>query len=329
MKKYFHLLLILCLTPFLQNCATTQDVQSTNLRVLSVDQRVKELKDNTVKQVQTQQAKVDNTIDNLQTQILNLQGQLEESAHKNRVLHEENKEILAGLRTQVEKQTQMLAGRIDKQDERITQLENKITQVEIQISQTETAIEDIKQRRAKDAAERATEAAKAAEKAGKDKGKDKTRAKGGAQEIQPDQYKKKAGEDDEADAKESKDDPGQALYDKALDLFRDKKYQEAHETFTSYLAKHPDGKMKANARFWVGDCLYNQQEFELAILEYQKVIADYPKHAKAPAALLKQGLSFEKIKDKDTAKMVFQKLLADYPDSDQKEAAQKRLDALK
>ena len=67
--------------------------------------------------------------------------------------------------------------------------------------------------------------------------------------------------------------------------------------------------MAPNARFWLGDCYYSQQEFELSILEYQKVIADYPNHAKAPAALLKQGLAFEKLKDNETAKIVYKKVL--------------------
>ena len=59
------------------------------------------------------------------------------------------------------------------------------------------------------------------------------------------------------------------------------------------------------------------------------MIADYPKSNKAPAALFKQGQAFEKLSEKDTAKIVYNKLLADYPKSEQVEMAQKRLKALK
>ena len=85
--------------------------------------------------------------------------------------------------------------------------------------------------------------------------------------------------------------------------------------------------MAPNSRFWLGDCYYNQQEYELAILEYQKVIADYPTDGKAPAALLKQGLAFEKLKDNETAKVVYDKLLKGYPKSDQVETAKKRIES--
>jgi TolA-binding protein len=59
------------------------------------------------------------------------------------------------------------------------------------------------------------------------------------------------------------------------------------------------------------------------------VIADYPKSNKASAALYKQGEAFEKLSEKDTAKIVYNKLIADYPKSEQVEMAQKRLKALK
>jgi tol-pal system protein YbgF len=87
--------------------------------------------------------------------------------------------------------------------------------------------------------------------------------------------------------------------------------------------------MAANARFWLGDSLYNQNEFELAILEYQKVIADFPSSPKAPAALLKQGLSFEKLNEKATAGIVYNKLLNEYSGSEQATTARQRLDSLR
>ena len=80
-----------------------------------------------------------------------------------------------------------------------------------------------------------------------------------------------------------------------------------------------------NAIFWSGDCLYNQKEYEMAILEYQKVVADYPKAPKAPAALLKQALAFEKLGDSQTAEIIYQKIVSEYPKSDQAKTARQRL----
>lgn len=121
----------------------------------------------------------------------------------------------------------------------------------------------------------------------------------------------------------------QKLYDDGLDAFNAKKYQEAYTAFNNYLEKHPKGNLAPNARFWLGECLYGQQDYELAILEYQKVFSDFPKNGKTPAALLKQGLSFEKLKDRETARLVYLKLQAEYKESEEAVAAAKRLEALK
>lgn len=120
-----------------------------------------------------------------------------------------------------------------------------------------------------------------------------------------------------------------SLYDEGIDSFNAKKYQEAYAAFNNYLEKHPKGSLAPNARFWLGECLYNQQDYELAILEYQKVFVDFPKNGKTPAALLKQGLAFEKLKDRETAKLVYLKLQAEYKESDEAAAAGKLLEALK
>jgi len=143
---------------------------------------------------------------------------------------------------------------------------------------------------------------------------------------------KKPGEKIAPTSSEKSSDPtdaSQKLYDEGLANFNAKKFQKAHATFNLYLEKYPKGALAANARFWLGDSLYNQQQYELAILEYQKVLADYPQNGKSPAALLKQGMAFEQLKDLETAKLVYLKLAADFKNSDESAVAQKRLETLK
>ncbi|MCF6290001.1 MAG: tol-pal system protein YbgF [Desulfobacterales bacterium] len=345
-KRLRNGLLLLILTPFLQQCiATTQDVQNTNLRVRYVDQEVKQIREGILREVQARQAKVDNRLDSLHTDLLGLKGQMEENAYNNRRLHEENKEMLAGLRDQAARQgrsrDQRLArldkklSRLDKllarQDSRLAGQDDRLTRIETMISRNQGEIESIKKARAREAVERAMEAARAVEEARKARELARvTKTKKGVPELIPDKHKKKVSPGiGEKPPVKSIQDPGQGLYDKALDLFRQKKYQAAHDGFAAYLDKNPNGKLKVNARFWMGDSLFNQQEYELAILEYQKVISDFPYHAKAPAALLKQGLAFEKLGDRETARIVLRKLVAEYPKSDQAGVARKRLRKLK
>ena len=165
----------------------------------------------------------------------------------------------------------------------------------------------------------------------------------GPKTIEPEQTKKKPGKTEETTkpeetarptsdktvAQDPETNTSDTVYNKGLAAYKANKYKEAYSAFSSYLEKNRTAPLAPNARFWLGECLFQQKEFELAILEYQKVLADYPKSNKAPAALYKQGQAFEMLAEKDTAKIVYNKLLADYPKSEQVEMAQKRLKELK
>jgi tol-pal system protein YbgF len=119
------------------------------------------------------------------------------------------------------------------------------------------------------------------------------------------------------------------LYQQALDLIKQKRYKDAKKTLKTYLEKHPHGKRVANAYFWMGECEYNLQRFEEAILEYQKVISRYTKSNKVPDSLLKQGMAFAKLGDNESAKIVLNKLIKKYPKSPQVRVAEKKLARLK
>ncbi|MEA1867233.1 MAG: tol-pal system protein YbgF [Thermodesulfobacteriota bacterium] len=119
------------------------------------------------------------------------------------------------------------------------------------------------------------------------------------------------------------------LYQQALDLIKQKKYKDAKKTLRTYIEKHPHGKRVANAYFWMGECEFNLQRFEEAILEYQKVISRYPKSNKVPDSLLKQGIAFAKLGDNESAKIVLNKLIQKYPKSSQMSVAKKKLAKIK
>ncbi|PXF59532.1 MAG: tol-pal system protein YbgF [Deltaproteobacteria bacterium] len=119
------------------------------------------------------------------------------------------------------------------------------------------------------------------------------------------------------------------LYQQALDLIKQKKYKDAKKTLRTYIEKHPHGKRVANAYFWMGECEFNLQRFEEAILEYQKVISRYPKSNKVPDSLLKQGIAFAKLGDNESAKIVLNKLIKKYPKSPQMSVAKKKLAKIK
>ena len=54
--------------------------------------------------------------------------------------------------------------------------------------------------------------------------------------------------------------------------------------------------------------IYGEKDFEGAILAYETLLKKYPKSEKAPAALLKQGLSFIEMGDKKTGKVILEQV---------------------
>lgn len=337
-KKYIVLLLASSLVPFLVQCASRDAMHDTNVKVYSIDSRVEnidqevaELRNQTVKQVQTRQAMVDNRLDVLEADILQLKSQLEENAHYNRLLREENKEAESRLVARIEALNGTLDKKIAPVMETMNQMNDRLATTDSRLSQAEAGIEKINRERAEAAAEQARKAAEEARKAA-----EAARAArativrpNGSISITAEKHKKVVASTAASSGQPAVDaGTGNDLYARALSLFKEKKIDQAYEGFTSYLSQYPEGKMAANARFWMGECLYNQNEFELAILDYQKVITDYPDNPKAPAALLKQGMAFEKLKEGETAKIVYQKILDNYPESDQEAMAKNRLQSL-
>ncbi len=119
------------------------------------------------------------------------------------------------------------------------------------------------------------------------------------------------------------------LYERAMELFRNKKYQEAKQAFRDFIRQNPGSSKVPNAYFWIGECEYKMSRFEEAILEYNKVISQYPNSSKVPDALLKQGFAFAKLGDKESAKILLKKLIKKYPNSSQAKVARRQLKLLR
>ena len=115
------------------------------------------------------------------------------------------------------------------------------------------------------------------------------------------------------------------VYDRALGLYRDDRYEEAMAGFKNFLKLYPKSDLADNAHFWIGECHRALAKYEEAILAYQRAINGYPKGNKVPAAMLHQAFAFEKIDDKTTANLVLKKLVKNFPKTKEAEIARKRL----
>ena len=83
-----------------------------------------------------------------------------------------------------------------------------------------------------------------------------------------------------------------------------------------------------NAQYWLGEIYYAKGDWEMAILEFDKVIKKYPNAEKAPASLLKQGFAFEKLGSTKEATVLLREVMDKYPKSSEASIAKKRLAAI-
>ncbi len=108
-------------------------------------------------------------------------------------------------------------------------------------------------------------------------------------------------------------------------LFEQKMYPAAMERLRTYLAAEPQGEQADAAQFYIAESLYAQQNYEEAILEYQKLIKGFAQSSQVASSLLKQGFCFQALGDKDGARLLYTKVTRDFPKSYAASVAQQRL----
>lgn len=115
---------------------------------------------------------------------------------------------------------------------------------------------------------------------------------------------------------------GQELYQQALENFYAMKYQQAQTMWAEFVKGFPKDPLVPNAIFWQGECFFQMQDYANAVLTYQKVIEDHSASNKYTAALLKQGISFFKLKKDQAGRLVLEDLIKKHPQSAEAKRAQ-------
>lgn len=108
----------------------------------------------------------------------------------------------------------------------------------------------------------------------------------------------------------------EGIYEGGIASFKAGELQKARDLFIRFVEQNPSHALIPNGHYWIGETYYSEKNFEQAILAFQEVIKNYPKSDKAPAALLKQGMSFKNIGDKKSARYVLNKLKDEYPQTE-------------
>jgi len=118
------------------------------------------------------------------------------------------------------------------------------------------------------------------------------------------------------------------IYELGLSYFKEGKYDSSRAQFEAFLKAKPDDPYAGNARFWIGECYYQEKDYKRAILEYDRVQKQYPNSTKVPPALYKMGLCFEHLGKKTEAGAVYKDLIGRFPKSEEANKAKAQLDKL-
>ena len=94
---------------------------------------------------------------------------------------------------------------------------------------------------------------------------------------------------------------------------KDGQLEAAEQRFRSYLDKHPNDRLSADATFFLGESYFRRSRAREAAEQYLKVSTDFPKASRAPESLVKLGLSLEKLGAKEQACAAFGEVGRKYP----------------
>lgn len=108
----------------------------------------------------------------------------------------------------------------------------------------------------------------------------------------------------------------EAAYKAALNAARSGHTAEGVRLFRNFLRDYPNSRYTANADYWIGECLYSQGKYQDALSQFQTVNDSFPSHHKNADALLKAGLTLNRMGDKAAAQEKFKSVLANFPNSD-------------
>jgi tol-pal system protein YbgF len=121
---------------------------------------------------------------------------------------------------------------------------------------------------------------------------------------------------------------GKGLYDQGMTLVRAEKGEEGRVLLVKFLETDSQSALVPNALYWIGESYYLDKNYPQAILSFKDVTRRFPKHHKAAAALLKIGMCYQMMGEKDNATLYLRALLKDHPKSEPAPAARKLLSEL-
>jgi TolA-binding protein len=116
-----------------------------------------------------------------------------------------------------------------------------------------------------------------------------------------------------------------AAYESARDKFEHFDYQGAIDALQSLLKQNPNNPLADNCQYWIGECYFGLKQFQTAIIEFQKVFA-YVQNDKYDDAQLMIAQAYNRMGQKDRARVEFETFINNYIDSEYLPIAKRKME---
>jgi len=99
----------------------------------------------------------------------------------------------------------------------------------------------------------------------------------------------------------------------AFDNIRDKKWQDAKNSFEEFIANNPDNQLSGSAHYWLGELYILEKNYREAALIFAEGFQKFPESIKAAEMLFKLSQSLYQVEKTVEACKTMEKLIIDFP----------------
>lgn len=118
-------------------------------------------------------------------------------------------------------------------------------------------------------------------------------------------------------------------YQSAVNLIlKERNYDDAIPAFQVFLSTFPNSSYTDNAHYWLGQLLFNKQDWDGARLQFESVVTKFADSPKRADAILKLGMVEKSVGNKAKAERLFEQVVAEYPDATPSRLANEQLKSL-
>ena len=115
------------------------------------------------------------------------------------------------------------------------------------------------------------------------------------------------------------------LYDAAFIDYQRGKWELAVQGFRAYLGQAPRGDVADTAQYYLAESFYSARDHRNAVIEFERLVRDFPQSPRVPSAFLKTGYAYYEMKDSIQGRRALRTLIEKYPFSKEAKFAEDRL----